>query len=95
MTWNDSYCLLWKQITIDAEGMVYLCQLVYEDRFKLVPFLSVPLKQIQDRIRNHSFCNSCMKVGGHAYQYCYDDFVLSDSPVKDANKKRRVDGRYT
>jgi MoaA/NifB/PqqE/SkfB family radical SAM enzyme len=95
MTWNDSYCLLWKQITIDAEGMVYLCQLVYEDRFKLVPFLSVPLKRIQDRIKNHSFCNSCMKVGGHVYQYCYDDFVLSDSPVKDANKKRRVDGRYT
>ena len=92
---NESYCLLWKQITIDAQGMVYLCQLVYEERFKLVPFLDVPLKIIQKTIRDHPFCNSCMKAGGHTYQYCYDDFVLSDSPVKDANKRRRVDGRYS
>ena len=87
--------MLWKQITIDAQGMVYLCQLVYEERFKLVPFLDVPLKIIQKTIRDHPFCNKCMKAGGHTYQYCYDDFVLSDSPVKDANKRRRVDGRYS
>jgi len=94
MKLSESYCLLFKQITIDSEGMVYLCQLVFEDRFKLVPFLDVPLKQIQDRIRNHSFCNKCMKVGGNVYQYCYDDFVLSDHPVSGANEKRRLDGKY-
>jgi MoaA/NifB/PqqE/SkfB family radical SAM enzyme len=87
---KSNYCLLWKQITIDSEGMVYLCQLVYEDRFRLVPFLSVPLKQIQKRIKDHSFCGKCMEEGGQVYQYCFADFVKSDNPIADADRLRRV-----
>jgi hypothetical protein len=85
---DPTFCILWKQVTIDAEGMVYLCQLVYEKRFQIVPFLDVPLKEISRRIKTHSFCGDCMKAGGHVYQECYADFVTNDDPIAVANRKR-------
>jgi hypothetical protein len=90
MSFPTNYCKLWKQITIDAEGYVYLCQLIYEPRFKMMPFLSMPTRKITEQIKGHSFCGKCMKAGGHAYQYCFDDFVLSDNPIADADRGRRV-----
>jgi MoaA/NifB/PqqE/SkfB family radical SAM enzyme len=70
---SPDYCDQWKQITIDAEGSVYLCQLVYEERFKLVKFLDYPLKDIQRMIRNHEFCGKCMSRGGNVYQSCFSE----------------------
>jgi len=87
---KSSYCTNFKHISIDAEGMVYLCQLVYEERFKLVPFMDVPLKVIQKTIREHPFCTKCMSAGGNVYEECFADFVTSDNPIADADKKRRI-----
>jgi MoaA/NifB/PqqE/SkfB family radical SAM enzyme len=85
---TSDYCMQFKQVTIDAEGSVFLCQLLYEDRFKLMKFLDVPLKEIQHTIRTHSFCGKCMKAGGNVLQECYSDFSKNNDPVKEANKKR-------
>jgi MoaA/NifB/PqqE/SkfB family radical SAM enzyme len=90
MTYPKDYCKLWKQVTIDAAGMVYLCQIVYEDRFRLMPFLDLPLKEIQKTIRNHDFCGKCMSKGAHAYQLCYADIATSEDPVGTANKLRGI-----
>jgi len=87
---SESYCIQFKQVTIDAEGNCFLCQLVFEQRFKLFPFLDVPLKTIQRTIRDHPFCTKCMKEGGNVYQACYADFVTSDNPIADADKRRRI-----
>lgn len=84
----EDYCGEWKRITLDANGDVYLCQLVYENRFKLMNYLDHPLSEIQSTIRNHSFCGKCMKAGGNIYQECYADFRDSKDPVGEANKKR-------
>jgi MoaA/NifB/PqqE/SkfB family radical SAM enzyme len=88
------YCDNWKQVTIDAEGFVYLCQLVYEDRFKMMNFLDVPLKEIQHAIRTHSFCGKCMKKGGQVYQECFAEFDHRN-PIAEADKKRRLDPNYS
>ena len=85
---NESYCFLWRQVTLDANADVYLCQLVYEDRFKLQNFLTTPLAEIQQTIRNHSFCGKCMKAGGQVYQACYSEMEKYDNPVQHANVKR-------
>jgi len=90
MKYPTNYCKLWKQISLDAEGYVYLCQLVYEDEFKMMKFMDVHTKKITEAIKTHSFCGSCMKIGAHAYQYCFDDFVTSKDPIGDADKHRRV-----
>jgi MoaA/NifB/PqqE/SkfB family radical SAM enzyme len=88
MKFSTDYCYLWKQITIDAFGMVYLCQLIYEDRFKLMPFLEWPLEAIQKAMRGHTFCQKCMKSGAHQYEACYADFTKYKDPVGEANRKR-------
>ena len=93
MKFETDYCILWKQITIDATGMVYLCQIVYEDRFKIVNFLEMPLPEIMRRIRTHHFCDGCMKQGGHTYQQCYDDAHFHKDPVAMADKRRRIGGK--
>ncbi len=85
---KSNYCMQFKQITLDANGDVFLCQLVFEDRFKLMNYLDHPLSHIQKAIRTNSFCNKCMKEGGNVYQACYDDFKPGNDPVGDANKKR-------
>ncbi len=85
------YCLLWKQVTMDANGEVYLCQLIYEDRFKLgMNYLTTPLKMIKQAMRNHPFCIPCMKMGAHVYQYLYADFCKYDDPIAEANRRRYV-----
>lgn len=89
MKLNESYCYLWKQLAIDANGDTFLCQLVYREEFKLVPFLDHPLKDIQHMIRTHSFCGKCMKAGGQQYQRCYSDMALFDNPIADADRERR------
>lgn len=85
---KDSYCMQWKQITLDANADVYLCQLVYQDRFKLCNFFDHPISEIQKKIRTHSFCTKCISVGGNQYQSCYADFRVNNDPVREANKKR-------
>lgn len=88
MKLSTDFCSLWKQVTIDATGMVMLCQILYEDRFKLMPFLDYDLKTIQRTIREHPFCDKCMKAGGDVYQNCYADFTKYDDPVGEANRRR-------
>jgi MoaA/NifB/PqqE/SkfB family radical SAM enzyme len=88
LKFDKDYCLMQsKQICIDAEGMCFQCQIVYEDRFKLVPFLSVPLKDIRKMMERQEFCNKCKNVGGHAYQYLYGDSIKYKDPIKIADKR--------
>lgn len=87
---RTSTCGLWKQLAIDANGDVYLCQLVYEERFKLVNFLEVPYKSIQRMIKTHDFCGKCLAKGGNQLQSCYSPIATSENPILEANKKRRL-----
>lgn len=91
---SPEWCDQFKQITIDAEGSVYLCQLVYEDRFKLVKFLDHPMRDIQRMIKEHEFCGKCMAKGGNVYQSCFAEFDHKD-PIAEADRKRRLDPDYT
>lgn len=85
---KSDYCMCWKQITIDATGMVYLCQLVYEDRFKLGNFLDMSNKEILRRIKTHPFCKKCTAIGANVYQAGYDDFTVKGDPVAIADRRR-------
>lgn len=82
------FCTCWKQITMDALGDVYLCQLVYEKRFRLCNFMDVPLSDIRMAIRTHTFCEKCVMMGGNVMQECFADFIKYDDPVGVANKRR-------
>lgn len=82
-------CMLWKQISLDANGDVFLCQLVYQERFKLVNFLDVPYRTIHKMLKTHKFCGKCLKMGGNILQECYSEIDKYDDPVGHANKKRR------
>jgi len=88
MRLREDFCMCWKQVALDANADVYLCQLVYEERFKMMNFMDYPLKEIQRQIRSHPFCVKCLQAGGNVYQECYADFLESDDPVGDANRKR-------
>jgi MoaA/NifB/PqqE/SkfB family radical SAM enzyme len=86
------YCLCWKQITIDALGELYLCQLVFKDEFKMGKFLDIPHWKIVKMMKEHPFCQKCMAVGGHTYQYCFADFIKFKDPmdaIAAANKRRK------
>ena len=95
---KSDYCQMWKQITLDAKGDIYLCQLLYEDRFRLgnfrdkVPFpnqnLSMSRKYAEHLIKTHPFCNKCTTSGMNVYQNCYSEFIKYDDPVGDAEKRR-------
>jgi hypothetical protein len=88
LRFDDDYCLLWKQITLDAKADVYLCQLIYEDRFIIGNFMDTSLKKLQKTMRKHPFCKPCMKMGAHAYQFLYGDACKYKNMVGVANKKR-------
>jgi radical SAM protein with 4Fe4S-binding SPASM domain len=90
MKHDHGYCpLQTKQVTIDAKGQVYLCQLVYEDRFILGNYLDMDLETIQAKIQNHSFCGKCLAKGAHTYQQCYvSPLDTQKDIVEGANKKR-------
>lgn len=93
MTYDKDWCNLWKQVSLDSKGDVYLCQLIYEDRFKLgVNYLDAPLKEIRRMVKGHPFCNECMECGAHQYQNCYSEMTEYDDPVAHANKKRHFKG---
>jgi len=83
-------CLNWKQVAIDANGDVFLCQLVFEDRFKLVNYLDYPLKEIKKMMREHDFCDKCLKCGANELQFCYSEITKSKDPQGEADKKRRL-----
>lgn len=83
-----TYCDLWKHICLNVHGEVMLCELIYEDEFKIGSFLDTPLSGLQKKIRNHSFCTDCISCGGNQYQACYADFHKSSDPVGEANRKR-------
>jgi len=86
---DTDYCMMQsKQVCIDAEGMCYLCQIVWEDRFRIVPFLSTPLKEIRQKMESHSFCVKCKSQGGHTYQYLYGDSTEVEDPITTADHKR-------
>jgi len=94
MKLSPDWCDNWRQVAIDAKGMTYLCQLVYEERFKLVPFMDYSLRELQKMQRSHSFCGKCMKAGGNVYQACFAEFDHKD-PIKEADKRRRKNKDYT
>lgn len=84
-------CFLWKQLAIDANGDVFLCQLLYQERFKLVNFLDYPYKAIKKMIQTHEFCGKCLSKGGNVLQACYaplDEY--KGEAIAEANKKRRL-----
>jgi len=83
-------CVLWKQASIDANGDLFLCQLLYEERFKLCNFLNTPWPAIKKMMQTHDFCKECLKCGGNQYQLCYAPPATSKDPVGEANKKRRI-----
>lgn len=83
-------CILWKQLTLDANGDVYLCQLVYEERFKIAHYLNTPWKAIRQMMKANDFCSKCLKKGGDQYESCYSAPATSKDPVGEANKKRRI-----
>jgi len=87
---RSTSCMLWKQLTLDANGDVFLCQLVYEERFKLAHYLNIPWSAIQKIYRGHEFCSACLKMGGDQYELCYSAPATSKDPVGEANKKRRT-----
>ena len=89
MTWDDTYCGLWKQITIDANGNIYLCQLLYENRFRIGHFKGMRRGQVIRKMKSHPFCQKCLKVGMGAYQSCYSEVIKYDDPIGDAERKRR------
>lgn len=83
-------CVLWKQLTLDANADVFLCQLLYKEEFKLANFLHTPWRAIQKMMKSHPFCGDCLKKGGNQYQLCYAPPAESLDPVGEANKKRRT-----
>jgi MoaA/NifB/PqqE/SkfB family radical SAM enzyme len=84
-------CVMWKQLAIDANGDLYLCQLVYEERFRLgMNFLEHPLSDIQKKIRTHPYCGKCLEMGGNVLQECYAEFTGGPDPIGEANKRRRL-----
>jgi hypothetical protein len=89
LKFHKDYCLLWKQLYMDAKADVYLCQLVYKEQFKLGNFFDMSNKEILRKIKTHPFCWKCMQKGGHAYQYCFANFIKYEDPVGFANKQRR------
>jgi hypothetical protein len=91
MKHDRTYCQMWKQITLDACGGIYLCQLLYGDEYLIGNFNtpSVSRNKIIKTMKNHPFCQQCMASGMHTYQYCYEDFTKYDDPIVYAEKKRR------
>jgi radical SAM protein with 4Fe4S-binding SPASM domain len=89
MKHDRSYCKMWKQITIDAAGDLYLCQLIYNDDLKLGNFEDFTRGDVIRAMKNHPFCRQCMVSGMHTYQECYGEFIKYDDPIAYAEKKRR------
>jgi hypothetical protein len=86
---DTQYCQMQrKQVTIDANGDAWLCQIVYEDRFRLAPFLTTSLREIRRLQKAHPFCVKCKAAGGHTYQYLYGDSTKIEDPIVYADKKR-------
>lgn len=83
-------CIMWKQLTLGANGEVYLCQLVWSEEFKIAYYLDTPWKEIRRRMKTHLFCGECLSKGGDQYQSCYAPPATSLDPVGEANAKRRV-----
>lgn len=83
-------CLMWKQITLNAKGEIYLCQLLYEDRFKIGDFRTHTRKEIVKLMKSHPYCQECLKVGMNVYQYCYGEITKYDNPVEKAESRRRA-----
>jgi len=83
-------CQLWKQITLDANADIYLCQLLYRDRFKIGNYFNLSRKQIRKIMETHPFCSRCMSMKGNQLQNCYSPPAIADDPSFEANKKRRL-----
>jgi radical SAM protein with 4Fe4S-binding SPASM domain len=89
MKHDRTYCKMWKQITIDACGDIYLCQLLYEDKYLIGNFNTFSRSKIIKTMKNHPFCQQCMASGMHTYQECYGEFLEYDDPIAHAERKRR------
>lgn len=87
MDTSSRWCACWKQLTIDAKGDVFVCTLLYDEKYNLGPFLDKPLSYFQKAMR-HEACGPCMESGNHVYQACYDEFITHKDPVTSANRKR-------
>lgn len=84
-------CRMWyKELTLDANADTFLCELVYEERFKIGNYFHLTWKQIQSIFENHSFCGKCLEMGANELQNCYAPPAYSDNPALEANKKRRI-----
>jgi hypothetical protein len=87
---EKSFCACWKQITLDVFSRVYLCELIYEDRFILGDFFDWPIDYWLKRIRRDPYCGDCIKAKANVYEECYSEFTGKGDPVESANKKRRI-----
>lgn len=62
-----------RQLAINVHGDVMLCCSVFDqNRFKIAPFLTTPLKELQARRYASEMCSSCMSEGLHVLM-TYDD----------------------
>jgi hypothetical protein len=87
---RTDYCPLWKHITLDAEANVFLCELIYEQRFKMGSLFSRSIHEWLDAIKSDPFCGKCIAKKANTYQLCYSEIAKSKDPVGDANRKRMV-----
>lgn len=75
-----------QEITIDALGRVQLCCGVYDaNKFTICNYLDTPLRDIQALRFSHSFCNRCIRNGGHIYISGHSH--SNESMVRHAAKK--------
>lgn len=82
------YCSLWKHITLDADANVFLCELVFKERFKMGGFFHRSIAEWMRTIKSDPFCGECIEKKANVYQLCYAEIASSSDPVGDANKKR-------
>jgi radical SAM protein with 4Fe4S-binding SPASM domain len=89
---KNDYCMMWKQITLDANGDIYLCQLLYEDRFRIRKYYGSfkyhTRATVEWWMKTHDFCKKCTASGMNVYQNCYSEFIKYADPVAHAEKRR-------
>jgi hypothetical protein len=65
---NEECSLQMQGIALDANGSVQLCCGVFDQkRFTLGNYLEMPIEEVQRAKFEHSFCEKCVKHGGHLY----------------------------
>jgi len=81
-------CACFKQLSVDARGKVFLCELIGGEEFVLGNVFDRPIREWLKMVRTNDFCKKCIDCKANVLQECFADPVTSNDPVGDANKKR-------